>query len=129
MAAPQGVMDIEVTGSPALSVGGPPSVPSRISVVLVEEAKAVGTPRLRCPREDNDIRLLAGMAKPASVTICEDSLVSPCVGGMLSSSNIVGGLLPMVPAEISFPVGPVDCPLGGLRRFPHGFRWCWSRRP
>ena len=45
IAAPREVMDIEVTNSPQLSVGGPPSVPSRISVVLVEEAKAGGTPR------------------------------------------------------------------------------------
>ena len=52
--------------SPALSVGGPPSVPSRVSVVLVEEAKAEGTPCLGCPREDQDMRLLAGVAKPAS---------------------------------------------------------------
>ena len=22
-----------------------------------------------------------------------------------------------------------SCPLGDLRWFPHGFRWCWSRRP
>ena len=53
MAAPQGVRDIEVTSSPALS---PPSVPSRISVVLVEEANS----------GDNDIWLLADGAKPAS---------------------------------------------------------------
>ena len=170
MAAPRGVMNIKVTGSPALSVGEPPSVPSRISVVLVEEAKSGDTPRLECPREDNDIRLLAGEAKPASVTVCEDDLVdspalsvggppsvpsrisvvrveeakaegtpclgcpredqdmwllagvvkpvsgtvcidslgSPCVGETLSSSDIIGRLLPVVPAGISFSVGPVD---------------------
>ena len=90
MAAPRGVMHIEVTGSPALSVGGPPSVPSRISVVLVEEAKAGGTPCLGCPREDNDIRLLAGVAKPASVTVCEDSIGSPCVGGLCSPPTLPG---------------------------------------
>ena len=125
-------MDVEVTGSPALSVGGPPSVPSRISVVLVEEANSGDTPRLGCPREDNDIWLLAGGAKPASMTVCKDDLGTPCVGETLSSSDIAGGLLPVVPAGISFPVGPVDSPalsVGGLRLFPHGFRWCWSRRP
>ena len=37
--APQGVVDIEVTNSPEVSVAEPQSVPSRISVVLVEEAK------------------------------------------------------------------------------------------
>ena len=37
-----GVVDIEVTNSPELSVVEPPSVPSRILVVLVEEAKVGG---------------------------------------------------------------------------------------
>ena len=101
-------MDIEVINSPELSVGEPPSVPSQISVVLVEEAKAGGTPRLGCSRVDQDIQLLAGVAKPASVTFCEDSHGSPCVGGKLSSSDIAGRLLPVVPAGIPFPVGPVD---------------------
>ena len=64
-------------------------------MVLVDEAKAGGTPRLGCPRVDQDIRLLAGVAKPASVTVCEDSLRSPCVGGTLSSSDIAGRLLPV----------------------------------
>ena len=80
-------------------------------MVLVEEAKAGGTPRLGCPREDQDIRLLAGVAKPSSVTVCEDSLGLPCVGGTLSSSDIAGRLLPVVPAGILFPVGPVDSPV------------------
>ena len=101
-------MDIEVTNSPELSIGEPQSVPSRISVLLVEEAKAGGTPRLGCPRVDQDIRLLAGVAKPASVTICEDSHGSPCVEGTLSSSDLAGRILPVVPAGIPFPVGPVD---------------------
>ena len=74
-------MDIEVTNSPELSFVEPQSVPSRISVVLVEEAKVGGTPCLGCPRVDQDLRLLAGVAKPASVTVCEDSHVSPCVEG------------------------------------------------
>ena len=104
------MMDSEVTDSPELSVGGPPSVPSRISVVLVEEAKAGGTPRLGCLREDQDIQLLPGVAKPASVTVWEDSLGSPCVGGTLHASDIAGRLLPVIPSGISFPVGPVDSP-------------------
>ena len=94
--------------SPALSVGRPPSVPLRISVVLVEEARAEGTPCLGCPLQDQDMRLLAGVAKPASGTVCIDSLGSPCVGGTLSSSDITRRLLPVVPAGISFRVGPVD---------------------
>ena len=102
-------MDIEVTNSPELSVGEPQSVPSRISVVLVKEAKAGGTPRLGCPHVDQNLRLLAGVAKPASVTVCEDSHGSPYVlGGSLSSSDLAGRLLPVVPAWIPFPVGPVE---------------------
>ena len=76
--------------------------------MLVEEAKAERTPCLECPREDQDIRLLAGVAMLASGTVCIDSLGSPGVGGTLSSSDITGRLLPVVPAGISFPVGPVD---------------------
>ena len=86
---------------------GPSSVPSRISVVSVEEAKAGGTPRLECPRDDQNIWLLAGVAKPASLTVGEDSLGSPCVGGTLPSSDIAGRFLPVGPAGISFTVGPV----------------------
>ena len=56
----------------------PQSVPSLISVVLVEEAKVGGTQCLGCPRVDQDLQLLAGVAKPASVTVCEDSHVSSC---------------------------------------------------
>ena len=84
-------MDIEVTNSPELSVEEPQSVPSRISVVLVEEAKAGGTPRLGCPHVDKDLRLLAGVAKLASVTVCEDSHVSPCVGGTLTLWEAASG--------------------------------------
>ena len=49
------MMDIEVTDAPELSGGGPQSVPSRILVVLLEEAIAGGTPRLGCPRDDHMI--------------------------------------------------------------------------
>ena len=102
------ITDIEVANAPELSGGGPPSVPSQILVVLVDEANTGGTPRLRCPRDDQDIRLLTGVAKPASVTVYDDSLGSPCIGGMLSSSDIAGRLLSVVPAAISFTVGPTD---------------------
>ena len=74
---PSRITDLDVTDAPALSGGGPPSVPSRISVVLVEEAKAGGTPHRECPRDDQDIRSLAGVAKPASVTVYEESY-RPC---------------------------------------------------
>ena len=50
-------------------------------MVLVDEANAGGTPRRECPRDDQDIRSLAGVAKPDSVTVYDDGLGSPCVGG------------------------------------------------
>ena len=85
IAAPQRMMDVDVSDTPELSGGGggPQSVPSRISVMLIEEAMAGGTPRRECPRDDQDIRSLAGVAKPGSVTVHDDGLGSPCVGGTL----------------------------------------------
>ena len=56
--SPSRISDLDVTNAPELSSGGAPSVPSRISVVLVEEAKAGGTPRREYPRDDQDIRSL-----------------------------------------------------------------------
>ena len=58
------ITDSEVTNAPELSSGGPPSVPSRISMVLVDEAKAGGTPRLECPRDDR-IYTVAGWSGEA----------------------------------------------------------------
>ena len=87
-----------------MSVVEPQSVPSRISVVLVGEAKGGGTNRLQCPRVDQDLRLLA---MPASVPVCEDGHESPCVEGTLSSPDFAGKLFPVVPAGIPLPVGPV----------------------
>ena len=107
IAAPRGVMNIEVTGSPALSVGEPLSVPSRISVVLVEEVNSGDTPCLECPHKNINIRLLAGEAKPASVTGCEDDLRSPCVGGygtLSPSDSDPAGLAG--PYDAGGPVGP-----------------------
>ena len=75
--------------SPEVSVVEPQSVPSWISVV------------------DQDLRLLAGESKPASVTVCEDSHLSPCVEGMLSSPDLAGKLFPVIHAGIPLPVGPV----------------------
>ena len=77
-------------------------------MVLVDEANAGGTPRRECPRDDQDIRSLAGVAKPSSETVYDDCLGSPCVGGTLSSSDIAGRLLPVVPTGWSSPVGPID---------------------
>ena len=70
---------------------------------MVEEDKVGGTQFLRCPRVDQDLRLLAGVAKSASIIVCEDSYISPCVEETLSSSDLAGRLFPAVPAGISFP--------------------------
>ena len=106
MLAPSRITDLDVTDAPVLSGDGHPSVPSRISVVLVEEAKAGGTPRPECPCDDQDIRSLAGVAKPAGVTAYVDKLGSPCVGGTLSSSDIAGMSFPVGPVEPAGPAGP-----------------------
>ena len=60
---------------------------SRISVVLVVEAKVRGTECLVPPHVDRDPRLLAGVASPASVTVDKGSKISPCGVGMLAPSD------------------------------------------
>ena len=116
-----GITGLDVADAPALSGGGLQSVPSRISVVLVHGANAGGTPRRECPREDQDIRSLAGVTEPASVTVEDDGLGSLCVRGTLSSSDTVGRLLPVVPTGGSSPVGPIDP--AGCCWWPHWPRW------
>ena len=91
-------------------------------MVLVDKVKVRGTESLGCPRVN--LRLLAGVANPASMTVCEGGYISPCVevtlslsdsvavgpvrlDGMLSSSDLTGMLFPAVTAGIPFPVGPV----------------------
>ena len=94
--------------------------------------------------EDKDVRLLAGVAYLAGVTVCEDGIVmtgtvgtlspsdsdgpvgtlslsdSDYVGpdGTLSSSDLAGILFPAVPTGIPFPVGPVG-PDGTLSSSDH----------
>ena len=102
---------MDVMNSPDVSVVDNQSAHSRISEVLVEEAKVGGAHRVECPHVDQDLRLLAGVAKPASVTVCEDSHISPSVEETLSSPNLAGKLFPVVPAGIPLPVGPVG-PVG-----------------
>ena len=91
--------------------------------MLVEEAIAGDTPRLGCPRDDQDILSLAGVAKPASMTVYDDSLGSPCIVGTLSSSDMDGRLLPIMTAVIpSWSYRPC------WRRWPVSCRWPrWPR--
>ena len=90
------MLPVDVADTPTLSAGGPRSVPSRISVVLVDGTKAGGTPGRECPREDRDLRPLAGVTRPAGVSVCGGDVGLPCVGGTLSSLDVAGRLLPVV---------------------------------
>ena len=109
IAALRGVVNMEDTSLSVSFKVEPQSVPSRISVVLVEEAKVRGTECLVSPSADKDPRLLAGMASPASVTVCEGGNISPSVVVTLSPSDSDG---PVVPCGTLSPsdfvaVGPV----------------------
>ena len=89
---------MDVMNSPEVSVVEPQSVPSQISVGLVEEAKFGGAQRVQCPHVDQELWLLAGD-------------LSPSVEGALSSPDLAGKLFPAVLAGIPLPVGPVG-PVG-----------------
>ena len=57
------------------------SVPSRISVVLVDGTMDGETPGRECPREDRDLRPQADVTKPAGMSVGGGSTGSPCIGG------------------------------------------------
>ena len=64
VAAPRRMMTNDVSDTAGLSGGGGAQlVPSRISVVLVEETNA-GDTSPECPCEDQEKQLLAGTNKP-----------------------------------------------------------------
>ena len=92
-------MDVDVSDTPELSGGGPQSVPSRISVVLVDEAMAGGTLRVGRPCDDERER------QPARGTVRENSLELPSVEGLMLQMHqrcLVGGGGPQsVPSRIS----------------------------
>ena len=81
----------DVTKTTTLSVGGPRSVPSRISVVLVDGTIAGDTPGRECPREDGFWRLRAGKTRPANVSVGGGDAGLPRVGETLSSLDVAGG--------------------------------------
>ena len=94
----QGLLPVDVKDAPALSVEGPQSVPSWISVVLVDETVAGDTPGRECPREDWDWRLQAGEMRPAGISVGGGDAGLPRAGETLSSLDVAGRLLPVVPA-------------------------------
>ena len=93
------------------SVVGPQSVPSRISVVLVEETEVWGAEHLASIPVDATVRLLAGVACPPGVTVGEDCIVMPGAVGTLSPSDSdsvgpVGHVGTLSPSD-SDSIGPV----------------------
>ena len=84
-------MSNNVSDTPELSGGGPQLVSSRVSVVLVEETMAGGTPGRECPSEDYEMSPLAGqVGRCLMTTICRS-----VGGGALPPSVAAGGLLPV----------------------------------
>ena len=105
-----GSFPVDVTDAPTLFVGGPRSVPSRISVVLFDGTMAGGTPG----REDRDLRQRAGVTRLAGVSVGGGSAGSPHVGG---------GCHPLMSPGGSFRL----CLLGGP---PSWYcEPCWPRWP
>ena len=102
------LLPADVTKTPMLSVEGPRSVPSRISVVLVNGTMAGDTPGRECPREDGP---RAGKTRTAGVSVgCSDAGL-PHVGETLSSFDVAGRFRPVVPAGESSSVGTAN-PVG-----------------
>ena len=60
-----GLLQVDVTDAPAMSVEGSRSVHSRISVVLVDG----DTPGRECPQENWVWRTQAGATRPAGVSV------------------------------------------------------------
>ena len=105
--------------------GGAPLVPSRISVVLVEETNAGDTSRPECPCDDQENRPLGG-------TVSEGDTRSPCGGGGVLPPG-GGGCCPLPVLlggsfRLMLRIHQL-CLLRDLGRFPRGFRWCWSMGP
>ena len=86
-------------GGGTLSVEGPQSVPSWISVVRVDGTIAEDTPGRECPRDDRDWRPRAGVTRTAGVSVGGSGAGSLWGGGTLPSLDLAGSLLPGVPAE------------------------------
>ena len=105
------LLPVDVTKTPTLSVEGPQSVPSQISVVLVDGTMAGDTPGWECLREDGFWRPQAGETRPACVSVGGGDDGLPRVGETLSSPDVAGRSLPVVPAGGSFSVGTAN-PVG-----------------
>ena len=90
------MMFLTLPDCPGGGGGGPQLVPSRISVVLVEETNAGDTSRPECPCEDQEKQPLAGTNKPPGGTVSEGDTRSPCGGGgACPLPLLLGGFLPV----------------------------------
>ena len=83
VAAPQPIKTDDVSDTAKLfsGGGGAPVVPSRMSVVLVEETNAGDTSCLECPCDDQERQPLAGTNRPLGGTVSEGDTQSTCGGG------------------------------------------------
>ena len=95
---PTRLLPVDVMKTPTLSVEGPRSVPSRISVVLVDGTMVGDTPGRECPREYGFWRMRAGETRPAGVSVGGGDEGRPRVGKMLSSIDVAGRFRPVVAA-------------------------------
>ena len=102
-----GLLPVDVMNTPALSVEGPRSIPSRISVVLVDGTVAGDTPGRECPREVRDLRPQTGATRLAGVSVGGGDAGLPRAGETSSSLDVAGRLLLVVPAGVSSSDGSV----------------------
>ena len=103
------LLPVDVMKTPTLSVVGPRSVLWWISVMLVDGTMAGDTPgRECCPREDGCWRPQAGETRSAGVSVGGGDDGLPRVGETLSSPDVTGRSLPVVPAGGSSSVGTAN---------------------
>ena len=74
-------------------------------MVLVDGTMAGDTPGRECPREDGNWRPRAGETRPAGVSVGGGDAGLPHAGETLSSPDVTGRSLPVVPAGGSSSVG------------------------
>ena len=103
-----GLLPVDVMDAPARSVEERRSVPLRISVMLVDGTMAGDTPGRECPREDGNWRPRAGVMRSAGVSVGGGDAGLPRAGETLSSPDVAGRFLPMVPAGGSSSVGAAN---------------------
>ena len=91
------LLPADVTKTQTLSVEGPRSIPSRISVVLVHGTMAGDTPGREYPREDGFWRPRAGKMRTAGVSVSCGDAGLPRVVDALSSIDVAGRFWLVVP--------------------------------